>query len=99
MADSFLSKWTGPSAATTGTMAGESTRDSTLTAKSEHQYQPLGHHSFVTRDTEVKVSTRPVETDINNFLAEIQISSEGIKSQTPPISEVPEERLMVLLIS
>ncbi|KAI0021865.1 hypothetical protein F4780DRAFT_778140 [Xylariomycetidae sp. FL0641] len=91
--DSMLSKWTQQSAATTGILAGTSTRDSIATSKSENLIQTLGPSSFITKNTEVTISARTSETDIDQLISEISISSDRIKAETPPLPDMPESLL------
>ncbi|CAJ2508104.1 Uu.00g092900.m01.CDS01 [Anthostomella pinea] len=88
--DSMVSKWTQQSATTNGVLAGASARDSIATSKSEHLVQTLGPSSFIIKSTEVSVSPRTPETDIDHLVSEIHISSDRTKPDTPPLPEVPE---------
>jgi hypothetical protein len=86
-----LSKLTQPSAATTGTLLGTSARDSITTTKSEHLVQILGLHSFVTQSSEVTISPRPPEVEIDKPVSEVYITSDRAKAQTPPLPDTPKE--------
>lgn len=56
----------------------------------EDYVQRLGPSSFVTRTIETTVSPR-TEADIDETLTETHIFSDGIKIETPPLPDVPEE--------
>ncbi|KAK7967402.1 uncharacterized protein PG986_001679 [Apiospora aurea] len=88
--ESVNSKWTQPSLVTSTTLSAASQRDSTST-KSEHLIQALGPSSFVTKSTEITVSVRNSNPDVGQLVSEVQISSDGVKAETPPLPEVPEE--------
>ncbi|KAI0124375.1 hypothetical protein BJ170DRAFT_586116 [Xylariales sp. AK1849] len=88
--ESVISKWTQPSLATSSTLTGSSPRSSVAT-KSEHLIQTLGPSSFVIKTTQVVVSPRTLETDIDHLISEVHISSDRIKAETPPLPDLPEE--------
>ncbi|RYP89733.1 hypothetical protein DL770_004121 [Monosporascus sp. CRB-9-2] len=75
------------SAAATGIWADEIAEgDSPVTTKSEYLFQSLGPSSFITKATEVTVSPRIPDTDLDQLISEIHISAEVTKSATPPTS-------------
>ncbi|KAK7996290.1 hypothetical protein PG991_015757 [Apiospora marii] len=88
--ESVNSKWTQPSFVTSTTLSAASQRDSMSTA-SEHLIQTLGPSSFVTKSTEISVSSRSSNHDACQLVSEVQISSDRVKAGTPPLLEVPEE--------
>ncbi|KAI5924639.1 hypothetical protein F4810DRAFT_110328 [Camillea tinctor] len=87
--DSILSKWTQQSAATTGTLIGESARGSTITTKSENLIQTLGPSSFIMKCTEVTVSPRVPGINFKQDESEVHITSDGVKPETPPLPDSP----------
>ncbi|KAK8136942.1 hypothetical protein PG984_004882 [Apiospora sp. TS-2023a] len=88
--ESVNSKWTQPSLVTSTTLSAASQRDS-MSTKSEHLIQTLGPSSFVTKSTEISVSSRNSNPDVGQLVSEVQISSDRVKAETPPLPEVPEE--------
>ncbi|KAK8031708.1 hypothetical protein PG990_001442 [Apiospora arundinis] len=88
--ESLNSKWTQPSLVTSTALTAASQSDS-MSTKSEHLIQTLGPSSFVTQSTEITVSLRNSNPDVGQIVSEVQISSDGLKSETPPLPEVPEE--------
>ncbi|RYP50061.1 hypothetical protein DL768_004347 [Monosporascus sp. mg162] len=75
------------SATATGIWADEIAEgDSPVTTKSEYLFQSLGPSSFITKATEVTVSPRIPDTDLDQLISEIHISAEVTKSATPPTS-------------
>ncbi|KAK6833722.1 hypothetical protein PG987_008416 [Apiospora arundinis] len=88
--ESLNSKWTQPSLVTSTALTAASQSDS-MSTKSEHLIQTLGPSSFVTQSTEITVSLRNSNPDAGQIVSEVQISSDGLKSETPPLPEVPEE--------
>ncbi|KAK8046151.1 hypothetical protein PG996_014215 [Apiospora saccharicola] len=88
--ESVNSKWTQPSLVTSTTLSAASQRDS-MSTKSEHLIQTLGPSSFVTKSTEISVSSRYSNPDVGKLVSEVQISSDRVKAGTPPLPEVPEE--------
>ncbi|KAI8627712.1 hypothetical protein F5Y19DRAFT_162845 [Xylariaceae sp. FL1651] len=88
--DSVLSKWADQAAAATGTFDRISTKDAASETKTETLVQTLGPSSYITRTTEVTISRRTPETDIDQLITEVHISSDGVKTQTPPLPELPE---------
>lgn len=62
-----------------------------MSTKFEHLIQTLGPSSFVTKSTEISVSSRNSHRDAGHLISEVQISSDRIKPGTPPLLEVPEE--------
>ncbi|RYO84603.1 hypothetical protein DL766_009820 [Monosporascus sp. MC13-8B] len=84
--DSVLSRGAAhQSAVATGTWADEITEgDSPVTTKSEYLFQSLGPSSFITKATEVTVSPRVPDTDLDQLISEINISAGVTKSATPP---------------
>ncbi|KAI1365934.1 hypothetical protein F5Y08DRAFT_161624 [Xylaria arbuscula] len=87
---STLSKWAHQAAVATGVFEQivANTADSEVTT--EDYVQRLGPSSFVTRTVETTVSPR-TEADVDEGPTETHISSDGIKIQTPPLPDVPEE--------
>ncbi|XDG02311.1 hypothetical protein ABKA04_001926 [Annulohypoxylon sp. FPYF3050] len=89
--DSTSSKWTQRSAATNSTGSGASIDDTEATLKPEYLVQTLGPSSFVTRITEVSYSPRDPETDLDQIVSEVHISSDRTKASTPPmIDHIPD---------
>ncbi len=90
MLDSALSKWAHQAAVATGVFEKIVTNETDPETNSEDYVQTLGPSSFVTQTIETTVSPR-TEEDIDQLLIETHISSDGIKIQTPPLADVPEE--------
>ncbi|KAH9909859.1 hypothetical protein F4778DRAFT_21329 [Xylariomycetidae sp. FL2044] len=90
--ESIVSRWTQNSGVTTGPFGGVSARDSALTTKSGNLIQTLGPSSFITRSTEVTVSPRNSDIDIDQLIDEIHISSDRTKAETPPLSDSVKEQ-------
>ncbi|KAK8058699.1 hypothetical protein PG994_009147 [Apiospora phragmitis] len=88
--ESVNSKWTQPSLMTSTTLSAASQRDS-MSTKSEHLIQALGPSSFITKSTDITVSLRNSNPEVGQLVPEVQISSDGVKAETPPLPEVPEE--------
>ncbi|KAK8101215.1 hypothetical protein PG999_011589 [Apiospora kogelbergensis] len=88
--ESLRSKWTQPSLVTSTTLTAASQSDS-MSTRSEHLIQTLGPSSFVTKSTEITVSLQHSNRGVGPLVSEVQISSDGLKSETPPLPEVPEE--------
>ncbi|RYP69545.1 hypothetical protein DL771_006060 [Monosporascus sp. 5C6A] len=86
--DSVLSKGAADQcAAATGTWAGKIAEgNSPVTTKSEYLFQSLGPSSFITKATEVTVSPRIPDTDLDQLISEIHISAEVPKLATRPTS-------------
>ncbi|KXJ92826.1 hypothetical protein Micbo1qcDRAFT_232513 [Microdochium bolleyi] len=53
----------------------------------EHLVQSLGHDSFVTKKTEISISPRPLDADIDELLTEINISVSENKRESSKFSE------------
>ncbi|TGJ83412.1 hypothetical protein E0Z10_g5352 [Xylaria hypoxylon] len=88
--DSALSKWAHQAAIATGVFENIVANETDLETRTEDYVQALGPSSFVTQTIETTVSPR-TEEDTDQLLTETHISSDGIKIQTPPLAEVPEE--------
>ncbi|KAI0909004.1 hypothetical protein F4823DRAFT_596707 [Ustulina deusta] len=88
--DSALSKWAHQAAVATGVFEKIVTNETDPETNTEDYVQTLGPSSFVTQTIETTVSPR-TEEDIDQLLIETHISSDGIKIQTPPLADVPEE--------
>ncbi|RYP03716.1 hypothetical protein DL765_010413 [Monosporascus sp. GIB2] len=85
--DSVLSRGAHQSAVAVGTWADEITEgDSPVTTKSEYLLQSLGPSSFITKATEVTISPRAPDTDLDQLISEINISAGVTKLATPPTS-------------
>ncbi|KAK5627315.1 hypothetical protein RRF57_003030 [Xylaria bambusicola] len=91
--DSALSKWAHQAAVATGVFEKIVANEPDPEITTKDYVQRLGPSSFITRTIETTVSTR-AEADIDQIdetLTETHISSDGIKVQTPPLPDVPEE--------
>ncbi|KAI1423753.1 hypothetical protein F5Y12DRAFT_716018 [Xylaria sp. FL1777] len=88
--DSALSKWAHQAAVATGVFEKIVAKETVPETRAEDYVQTLGPSSFITQTVETTVSPR-TEEDIDELLTETHISSDGIKLQTPPLADVPEE--------
>ncbi|KAF2965222.1 hypothetical protein GQX73_g8357 [Xylaria multiplex] len=88
--DSALSKWAHQAAVATGVFEKIVANETDSETKTEDYVQRLGPSSFITQTIETAVSQR-TEGDVDQTVIETHISSDGIKIQTPPLEEVPEE--------
>ncbi|KAI0515394.1 hypothetical protein F5B22DRAFT_607190 [Xylaria bambusicola] len=91
--DSALSKWAHQAAVATGVFEKIVAKEAEPKVITENYVQRLGPSSFVTRTIETTFSKRTEEDidQIDEMLTETHISSDGVKIQTPPLADVPEE--------
>jgi hypothetical protein len=89
MLDSVLSKWAHQAAVATGAFDRIEAKDTAAESKTETHVQTLGLSSFITRTTETIVSPR-TEADVDQLITETHITSDIVKSHTPPLPDVPE---------
>lgn len=87
--DSVLSKWAQQAAVATDAFDYIEADGAFPEAKTETYVQTLGLSSFITQTIETTISPR-TEADIDQLLTETHISSDGTRSQTLPLTEVPE---------
>jgi len=90
MVDSVLSRWAQQAAVATGAFDRISANNLAAESKTETYIQTLGPSSFITRVIETTVSPR-TEADGDQVVIESHISSDAMKSQTPPLPDVPED--------
>lgn len=85
--DSIISKWTDQTGITNTSASAISVAESIKSSKSSI-VQTLGPSSFITVSTEVTVSPRALDTDMNQLISEISISSDGAREgvSSPPVS-------------
>ncbi|KAI3318173.1 hypothetical protein HD806DRAFT_549366 [Xylariaceae sp. AK1471] len=88
--DSVLSKWAHQAAVATGAFDRLAAADTISETKTETYIQTLGLSSFITQTIETTVSPRN-EADGDQIVTETHISSNSVKTHTPPLPEVPED--------
>ncbi|KAI1812233.1 hypothetical protein GGS20DRAFT_558953 [Poronia punctata] len=88
--DSVLSRWAQQTAVATGAFEKLSKSEIASDTRTETYVQTLGPCSFITRVVETMVSPR-TEADGDQPVTETHISSDPVKSPTPPLPEVPED--------
>ncbi|KAJ8121536.1 hypothetical protein ONZ43_g2033 [Nemania bipapillata] len=93
--DSALSKWAQQAAIETGAFDMIEANSAVSEPKTETHVQTLGPSSFITQTIETATSPR-IDADIDQLIIETHISSDGTKTQTPPLAEVPEDTHQVL---
>ncbi|KAI1827863.1 hypothetical protein F4861DRAFT_549196 [Xylaria intraflava] len=90
ISDSALSKWAHHAAIETGAFDRISANHTAPETKVETYVQTLGPSSIITQTVETTVSLR-TETDTDQQVIETHISSDGLKTQTPPLAQLPED--------
>jgi hypothetical protein len=93
--DSIFSKWTDQSLAASGSNCGTSLAESTHKSS---VIQTLGPSSYITKSTEIKISTREPGTEIGSMFPEITITADASKDVPPTPPKSPREMLVVIMI-
>lgn len=85
----MLSKWAHQAAVATGVLDKLVKEDTTTTTKTETFIQNLGPHSSIIH-TIGTMTTPRTEADENEVLIETHITSNKMRAQTPPLTELAE---------
>ncbi|GAW16832.1 hypothetical protein ANO14919_062750 [Xylariales sp. No.14919] len=89
--ESALSKWAHQAAVATGVFEKIVANEPDPETRTEEYVQTLGPSSFITQIIETTISPLAEGDNIDQHIIETQISSDGVKIQTPPLADVPEE--------